>query len=316
MVATIDIFRPALACPLAPEFRGAVAVIGNLDGVHKGHQALLVQGAQLAKQMQQPLAAIIFDPHPRKVFAPDAEPFLLNSTDQKADYLVECGVEKLFILPFNRHLSMLSPEEFVKVILQQNLGLSAILAGEEFQFGQKRAGTVEHLKEYGELAGLVVKITDLAMSAQADEKYSSSLAREALRNGAPEMAADILGRPWAIRGLVTKGKQLGRRIGFPTANIEMGDYLHPAKGVYAVTVVISARVYQGVANFGARPTVDGNGVLLEVHLFNFDQDIYGEKIEVSFHKFLRPEQKFANLDALKEQISKDSQHAATFLAQM
>lgn len=308
------IIHTPLNCALSEAHRGHVAVMGNMDGVHKGHQVLIGEAARFAQERQKPLGAIIFDPHPRQVFDPTGDPFLLTSREQKIALLGEQGIDTVFVVPFNRQLSMLSPEDFVNDILGNVLGLAGVVVGEGFRFGQKRAGTTQALESLGESAGMSVHIVAPAAMAGASEKYSSSQARQALRDGKPEVAADIMGRPFTVEGIVQKGQQLGRTLNFPTANISTENYIQPAKGVYAVTARIGENEARGVANFGNRPTVDGKGVLLEVFLFDFDQDIYGETLSVSFHHFIRPEQKFDGLDALKAQIAADCDTAARLLA--
>ncbi len=308
------ILNAPLDCALAEEFRHHVAVMGNMDGVHKGHQALIGEARKLAGELGKPLGAIVFEPHPRQVFNPGGEPFLLTNKEQKAELLGEHGVDTVFILPFNRHLSMLEPDEFVSDILSRVMGLAGILVGEEFRFGRRRAGTTGMLEEFGAAVGIAVKVVEPVALAGATEKFSSSQARQALRDGDPKLAASILDRSWTVRGMVQKGKQLGRTLNFPTANVSLDTYLHPAKGVYAVTAWVHGESHKGVANFGSRPTVDGQGVLLEVFIFDFDEEIYGEVIDVEFHHFIRPEQKFADIDALKTQIIRDCEQAETLLA--
>ncbi|MCI5048175.1 MAG: bifunctional riboflavin kinase/FAD synthetase [Aquisalinus sp.] len=310
----LTVIHTPLNCALSDTHRDHVAVMGNMDGVHKGHQVLIGEAAALAREMGKPLGAIIFDPHPRQVFDPSGDPFLLTSREQKIALLGEQGIETVFVVPFNRQLSMLTPEEFVHDILGNVLGLAGVVVGEGFRFGQKRAGTTQMLESLGSAAGMNVRIVTPAAMSGASEKYSSSQARAALRDGDPQLAALIMGRPFTVEGLVQKGQQLGRTLNFPTANISMENYLHPAKGVYAVTVQLGEKFAKGVANFGNRPTVDGTGVLLEVFLFDFAQDIYGETIAVAFHHFIRPEQKFDGLDALKEQIAADCEQAIALLA--
>ncbi|MCI5043969.1 MAG: bifunctional riboflavin kinase/FAD synthetase [Aquisalinus sp.] len=308
------VLHTPLDCALSDTHRGHVAVMGNMDGVHKGHQVLIAEAISLAREIGKPLGAIIFDPHPRQVFDPGGDPFLLTSREQKIALLAEQGIETVFVLPFNRQLSMLTPEEFVHDILGNVLGLAGVVVGEGFRFGQKRAGTTQMLETLGAEADINVRIVTPATMTGASEKYSSSQARAALRDGDPRLAAQIMGRSFTVEGVVQKGQQLGRTLNFPTANISMEDYLHPAKGVYAVTVQVGNEHVKGVANFGNRPTVDGTGVLLEVFLFDFAKDIYGETIAVAFHHFIRPEQKFDGLDALKDQVTKDCDQAIALLA--
>lgn len=308
------LIRTPLDCAVRAELRDTVAVMGNMDGVHLGHQALIARAQGLAQEMERPLSAIVFDPHPRLAFAPDSAPFLLTTLEQKADLLAEHGVETTFALPFNRRLSMLSPADFVDDILGRVLGLAGIAVGAEFCFGRKRSGTAEDLRRLATEKSIRSLIIEPVAADGEDQKYASSAARQALRDGEPEKAASILGRPFTVEGVVQKGQQLGRTLDFPTANLPIGPLIHPAKGVYAVTARVRGEMFRGVANFGERPTVDGTGVLLEVHLFDFARDIYGETLRVSLHHFLRREQKFDSLDALKTQIAADGKQAASLLA--
>lgn len=294
--------------------RDHVAVMGNMDGVHRGHQILIAQAADLARTQNRALGAVIFDPHPRQVFAPDGPAFLLTSLTQKIALLGAHGVETVFILPFNPSLSNLTPEQFVHEILIKTLGLAGVVVGEDFRFGKKRSGTAQMLQQLCHAQNLPTKtVTPVALDGYG-EKFSSSQARQALREGNPQLAAQVLGRPWSIRGVVTEGKKLGRTLNFPTANISIGNLLPPAKGVYAVTVQHQGQTYKGVANFGNRPTVDGQSLLLEVHIFDFSHDIYDQEIEISLQYFLRPEKKFPNLEALKAAITLDCDKAAKLLA--
>ncbi len=313
-MTTPTVINVPLDCALDGAYRDHVAVMGNMDGVHQGHQALIAHARTMAKKLNKPLGAIIFDPHPRQAFSPDSAPFALSSKEQKIELLGKHGVNTVFVLPFNRHLSMLEPNEFVQRILSQNMGLAGILVGEEFCFGRRRSGNTDMLKKLATSENMAVEIIRPVTLEGAEEKFSSSQAREALRNGQPELAQKILGRPWTVTGMVQKGQQLGRTLNFPTANISLGQYLHPAKGVYAVKAIVQGESRNGVANFGSRPTVDGKNVLLEVFLFDFDKEIYGEIISVEFHHFIRAEKKFDGLDALKAQIAKDGEEAARLLA--
>ncbi|MBD0428093.1 bifunctional riboflavin kinase/FAD synthetase [Aquisalinus flavus] len=309
------VINAPLDCPLEDIFRGTVAVMGNLDGVHRGHQALIDEARKLAVIMSKPLAAITFEPHPRYAFRPETENFLLTTLHKKIDLLGQQGIETVFLLPFSRRLSMLEPAEFVNDILGNILGLSGIAVGADFQFGRKRAGTAQMLDELARKAGIEPMIVKPVAEKGEIVKFSSTDAREAIQEGRPEDTARILGRPWSVTGIVEKGKQLGRTLDFPTANIRLGDLIEPAKGVYAVKVHLNGETHNGVANFGSRPTVDGEGVLLEVYIFDFNGNIYGETLEVELHHFIRPEKKFDGLDALKAQISEDSGAARRLLTQ-
>ncbi len=294
-----------LAIPEAA--RRCVAVIGNLDGVHLGHQFLIDEAKDLAEGMSALTGAVIFSPHPRSFFQPDGEPFQLTPLLHKAELALACGLDRVFIVPFNERLSSLSPEGFVKDILHKQLGLIGVVVGEEFQFGKGRAGnaaSLQSLAQKHDMASLIV--TPIGTGA---EKYSSSSARKALREGKPETALAILGRHWSVRGKVAHGKRLGHKIGFPTINIPLGDYLAPRKGIYAVTIQWDHKTYFGVGYYGARPTVDGTGALLEAHIFDFNQTIYDETVEIFFHHFIRDDEKFSSVEKMKEQIARDSDKA-------
>ncbi len=295
--------------------RGAVAIIGNLDGVHLGHQALIDDGLALADDINAPSAALIFEPHPRRVFQPDTLPFLLTSLEQKCELLIRYGIETVFVLQFDPALMSLSPDRFVKDILDHRLGLAGVVVGNEFQFGKGRAGKSADLTELGERQFMRVSLTAPAHALGAADKYSSSQARDAIRTGDMACAQSILGRLWSVRGTVQSGKRLGRTIGFPTANIRLGCMLAPARGVYAVETSVEGHRWPGIANFGQRPTVDGDELLLEVHIFGFNQDIYGQTIDVDFVEMIRPEQKFDSVDSLRLQITEDCARAEAILQQ-
>ena len=288
--------------------RGATVAIGNFDGVHRGHQALLKH----AKTLGAKLGVLVFEPHPQEFFRPGGERFRLTPFRAKARLLERFGVDALYALHFDAAFAALTADEFVAKVLMQGLGARHIVVGEDFQFGKGRAGNIELLKTRGATAGFGVSTFDL-VGAGPEAKISSTRIREALRAGKPDVAAELLGHPWTGEGRVEHGDQRGRTIGFPTANVSLEGYLEPALGVYAVRVEIAGKSYNGVANFGRRPTFDKKDVLLEVHIFDYAGDIYGQQIVVAFIAYLRPEMKFAGLDALKTQISKDSEQARTIL---
>jgi riboflavin kinase/FMN adenylyltransferase len=289
---------------LPEEVRGATVAIGNFDGVHRGHQALIAR----AKSLGGPLGVLIFEPHPQEFFRPDAPRFRLTPFRAKARLLEKSGVDLLFALHFDAAFAALSADAFVETVLVQGLGVSRVIVGADFQFGRGRTGNVDMLRQRGRACGFDVVTFDL-VGEGADAKISSTRIREALRAGQPDVAATMLGHPWTVEGRVERGDQRGRTIGFPTANVSLEGYLEPALGVYAVRVELGGRQYDGVANFGRRPTFDKKDVLLEVHIFGFEGDLYGQPIVVSFEAFLRPELKFSGLDALKAQIARDSQAA-------
>ncbi len=292
---------------LPDDARGATVALGNFDGVHRGHAGLL--RAAHAARPDTPLAVLTFEPHPREVFRPEDPPFRLTLSAERADALAALGVAILYELPFNRDFSMMSAEEFLVEVLHNGVGAKHLAAGEDFAFGHRRGGDTGLLTARAEALGigltLVPPITD------ARGPLSSTRIRRALQDGYPERATVELGRPWAIRGVVAHGARLGRTIGFPTANVALGQHLEPARGVYAVTVrTADGAICKGVANIGRRPTVSaGTESRLEVNIFDFSGDIYGTEITVALHGFIRPEIKFPGIDALKAQIANDAEEA-------
>lgn len=286
-----------------------IAAIGNFDGVHRGHQHLLAETAAFASAHDARPAAVTFDPHPRRFFRPGDTPFMLTSPDMRGELLRRYGAEDVFVLTFDAALSSQTPEAFMAETLRKKLGLCGVVAGADFRFGRGRAGGVEMLQEFGAAAGLHVRIAEVIAAKSDREKYSSSDARDAIAAGDMRTAAHVLGRPWAVRGRVVEGQKLGRTLGFPTANFGLGPLIEPRRGVYATRAVIAGKAYGAVSNFGRRPTVGDSAPLLETHLFDFDADLYGSEIDVEFLGFLRDEQKFDGLDALKAAISSDCERA-------
>ena len=293
-----------------------IAAIGNFDGVHLGHQHLLRKTAAFAEANNARPAVVCFEPHPRRFFRPEDPPFLLSTPLQRDALLQAHGAEKIFAIPFNKELASLAPDAFVAEILKEKLGLVGAITGVDFRFGAGRAGDGAALKELGHAHGLLVDLVDVLSENDDAEKFGSSAVRQALVDGDVEAAAKMLGRPWSVRGLVSEGQKLGRTLGFPTANLTLGDLIEPRNGVYAVTVSVDGdrKTYGGVANFGRRPTVGETSPLLEVHLFDFSGDLYGREIEASFVEFIRDEKKFDGLDALKSQIGADCDTARQILA--
>ena len=294
--------------------RGAVAALGNFDGVHRGHRAVIETACALGRDLDAPCAAAVFSPHPRTVFQPDAPPFALMTDGQRARALKAAGVGAVFHIPFDRAMAAMTPEQFVRDVLAEGLGLKGVVTGADFCFGKDRAGDAEALKALGARYGVTARIADAVKIDGAPDKISSSTVRAALRDGDARAAAGLLGRPFAIEGVVSQGDQRGRLLGFPTANIALGEYLRPKFGVYAVIAHLpDGRTVPGVANLGSRPTVDGTEARLEAHLFDFEGDLYGQQLEVELIDFIRPEQKFDGLDALTAQIAADSAMARKML---
>jgi len=297
-----------------------VAAVGNFDGVHRGHQYLLDQTAAFARDCGARPGVVVFDPHPRRYFRPDDPPFLLTSPAQRDALLREYGAVEIIALPFDKALASLSPEAFVKDILKAQLGLAGVITGADFRFGSERAGDGDALKAFGREAGLEVRLAEVISDNPDTDKFGSSAIRAALTAGDVKGAAQMLGRRWAVRGKIIEGQKLGRSLGFPTANMTLGDLTAPRPGVYAVQVLVDGDKagdrYKGVANFGRRPTVKAGAgaLLLETNLFDFSGDLYGKVLEIVFVDFIRDERKFDGLDALKAQIGADCEAARAILA--
>ena len=293
----------------------SIAAIGNFDGVHRGHQYLLDETIKLAKAGGVQAGVVVFDPHPQHFFRPDDPTFLLTTSSQRDALLLEHGADFVSPLIFDAAMASLTPEEFVQRILCEELNLGGVVTGNEFQFGKGRAGDVETLQTLCAQKGIAThQVAPLAPKV-GDEKIGSSVVRQALRDGDVKRAEHLLGRPWAVSAIVEEGRKLGRTIGFPTANLRLGELVEPKYGVYAVSVLADRHEpYRGVANFGCRPTVGSDVPLLEVHLLDFDGDLYDEAIEVRFVDFIRAEQKFDGLDALQKQIAIDRETALQILA--
>lgn len=301
------------------EAKGAVAAIGNFDGVHRGHRAVIGAAMEIARATGRRAAVVTFEPHPRRFFAPDLPPFLLASPRAKIAALRDLGVDLCFALRFDAALAAMPADAFVAEMLIGALDLSGVVAGYDFVFGKGRGGNPETLTAAMVRAGRAARIVAPARAGEAPDAgvYSSTSVRAALKAGDPREAARILGRPFAIDGRVRRGDARGRTIAFPTANLALGPYMPPAFGVYAVTVAgaVPGRELPGVANLGVRPTVGGDpAARLEVHLFDFAGDLYGRRLTVSLVEFLRPERKFDGLDALKAQIAADAVAARACLA--
>jgi len=293
--------------------KGAAAAIGAFDGVHRGHQAVIRAAREAADHIGAPLAVVSFDPHPRRWFQPDAAPFRLMTADQMARALESLGVDLLYLLPFDAQMAAMTDVEFARRVLADGLGIRHAAVGFDFTFGRGRSGSPEALRTYGETLGFTVSATD-RMDDPHGLKLSSSAVREALKAGDMARAAAILGRPFAIEGEVIHGDKRGRTIGVPTANVALGDYMRPAYGVYATrTRLPDGRVIDGVANLGVRPMYEIETPLLEVWLFDFSGDLYGQTVETELVAFLRGELNFDDLDALKVQIDADAAAARAML---
>jgi len=283
----------------------AVLTIGNFDGVHLGHRALLDELKAKARELGLPSAVLTFEPHPRELFAPDQAPARLASLRDKIELLAECGVDRVHVCRFNRALASLTAEQFIERILVRGLAVRHLIIGDDFRFGRGRAGDFALLQAAGQRDGFVVEAMHTV--ELGDARVSSSAVREALGAGDIERAERLLGRSFVIAGRVMDGRKIGRTIGFPTANIQVRRKRLPLSGVFAVTVSgVDSTPLPGAANIGVRPTVaEGLKPVLEVHLLDFDRDIYGRHVDVNFLHKLRDEAKFDSLDALRAQIDRD-----------
>lgn len=293
--------------------KGAAVAHGNFDGVHIGHQRVIADAAIAAKRLSAPLGVISFEPHARMHFEPDSPPFRLMTPHQLARAVEAVGVERLYLLPFGVEMANFTDHEFAEIVLAKGLGVRHVAVGFDVTFGKDRTGDPASMRRYGEALGFSVSVADLV--SVNGVKLSSTAVREALHLGKPGAAAAILGRPFAIEGVVQKGRQLGRKLGFPTANVLLGDYVAPKFGVYATrTRLADGRRLGGVANIGVNPTTGVVEPRLEVWLFDFDEDIYGEVIETELIDFLRPEEKFPSIPAMVEQIWRDAGRARQIVA--
>jgi riboflavin kinase/FMN adenylyltransferase len=283
--------------------------IGVFDGVHRGHQAVISTSAEHARASNGTPVVVTFDPHPEKVLRPQAAPHLLSATQHKIALIRALGVEHLLIITFDKQFAATEPEDFVQRLVAHSKPLREICVGHEWSFGKNRRGNLNLLKTLGsKMTFDVVGIQPVKINGAV---VSSTAIRQAIEKGDLIKAAEMLGREYTILGTVTRGDNLGKKIGFPTANLSAHSEQFPPNGVYAAEARVDGEFRRGVINLGIRPTVSGGKSerVLEIHLFDFDRDIYGDDVEVRFLKFLRPEKKFENLDALVQQIRQDVQQA-------
>lgn len=299
---------------LRPRHRGCVATIGSFDGVHLGHRAILRQLTDAAQQHGLPAVVIIFEPQPHEFFSREKAPARLMRLREKVQALFEAGVQRILCLRFNEPLRSLSAREFIDRILVQGLGIRHLVVGDDFRFGCDRQGDFDFLNKVGAEQGF--SVTDTHTLEVAGARVSSTRIREALEAGDFALAEQLLGRPYRITGRVGYGKQLGRQLGVPTANLQLRRYRSPLHGVFAISAhLANGSVQPGVANVGVRPTVSGDAQpLLEVHLLDFSGSLYGQMLDVEFHRKLRDEQKFESVDKLREQLQKDIAQARQFFS--
>jgi riboflavin kinase/FMN adenylyltransferase len=298
---------------LPERLRGGIIALGNFDGFHAGHQAVVGRAIAWARQEHRPAIVATFDPHPVRYFKPDVAPFRLTSLDQRQRLFAEAGADAMLVFAFDEKLANTTAGNFVGDLLVTRFGAKGVVTGEDFTFGKGRGGNIEVLRDLGALLGL--RSEAVGAVSTDDAVISSSRIRECLLQGRPDEAERLMTRPFAVQGVVQHGDKNGRLLGYPTANVDMGSYLRPMYGVYAVTGHLAdGRVLKGAANLGIRPQFDPPKELLEPHFFDFNEDLYGQTIEVALRHFIRPEAKFASMEELTAQIEADCVRARELLA--
>ncbi|MDB5703772.1 MAG: riboflavin biosynthesis protein RibF [Sphingomonas bacterium] len=296
-----------------PELRGGIVALGNFDGFHMGHQAVVGRAVERARAEGRPALVATFDPHPVRHFKPDAPPFRLTTLDQRERLFGAAGADAMIVFRFDAELAGLTALEFVADRLLDKIGVAGVVTGMDFTFGKARGGNVDILADLGAKNGF--SVDTVAPVALDGEEVSSSRIRDLLVGSDPRGAARLLTRPFAIEGVVQHGDKRGRTIGYPTANVDLGNYLRPAYGIYAVRGRLpDGRLLEGAANLGVRPTFDPPRELLEPYFFDFTGDLYNQCVEVELIDFLRPEARFDSLEALTTQMDKDCAKARALLA--
>lgn len=292
--------------------KGAIVALGNFDGFHLGHQAVVGRAIQRGFHERRPVIVATFDPHPVAFFKPDAPPFRLTTLDQRERLFAHAGADAMLVFHFDKALCVTSAEDFVSEILAKQIGATGVVTGDDFTFGRGRKGDVAALKSLGEQYGIVAEAVAPVLDGT---RISSGRIREALIEGDTATATHLLSRDFAIEGVVQRGDQRGRQLGYATANLDLGDYQRPKYGIYAVRVSLGDESeYPGVASLGVRPTFDPPQELLEAHLFGFDGDLYGRRIEVALHAFIREEKKFGDIADLVARMKDDEAQARKLLA--
>jgi riboflavin kinase / FMN adenylyltransferase len=295
------------------DLKGSIVALGNFDGFHLGHQAVVGRAVQRGFHERRPVIVATFDPHPVRFFKPDVPPFRLTTLDQRERLFAHAGADAMLVFRFDKALAITSAEDFVADILARQIGAAGVVTGDDFTFGRGRKGNVDVLLDLGANFGIAAEA--VAPVLLDGVRISSGRIREALEAGDTGTATHLLSRDYAIEGVVQRGDQRGRQLGYPTANLESGDYQRPKYGIYAVRVTLEdGSEFPGVASLGVRPTFEPPRELLEAHLFGFDGDLYGRKIEVALHAFIREEKKFADVETLVAHMRKDEAKARRLLA--
>jgi riboflavin kinase / FMN adenylyltransferase len=300
--------------PIPDELRGAVIALGNFDGFHLGHQAVVTRAIALGFHMRRPVIVATFDPHPVRHFKPDLPPFRLTTLDQREEMFAHAGADAMLVFRFGAELAAMDAEEFVAEVLARRLGAAGVITGDDFSFGKGRSGDVDVLRELGKRHGIVTEAVSQVL--HEGERVSSGRIRDLLVAGDPGAATRLLTRPFAVEGVVERGDgRGGAELDCPTANVRLGDYQRPAYGIYAVSVRLDdGSEHPGVASLGVRPTFEPPVELLEANLFSFSGDLYGRTIEVGLLHYIRPELKFDGMDALGAQMKKDADDAKRLMA--
>ena len=298
---------------LPEHLRGSVIALGNFDGFHLGHQAVVNRAIALGFHERRPVIVATFDPHPVKFFKPDIPPFRLTTLDQRETLFAHAGADAMLVFRFGKELASMDAGDFVAEVLAKHLGSAAVVTGDDFSFGKGRTGDVRLLKKLGKAHGIVAEAVPQVLLDGV--RISSGRIREALVEGDTGTATHMLSRNFAIEGIVQRGDARGRQLGYPTANLGLGDYQRPKYGIYAARVTLEdGSEHPGVASLGVRPTFQPPQELLEAHLFGFDGDLYGKKIEVALHAFIRDEKKFEQVEALVANMREDEAAARKLLA--
>jgi riboflavin kinase/FMN adenylyltransferase len=305
--------RLTLAGGIPDDLKGSILALGNFDGFHLGHQAVVGRAIQRGFHERRPVIVATFDPHPVKFFKPDVPPFRLTSLDQRERLFAHAGADAMLVFEFGEELRSTTAEDFVSELLAKRIGAAGVVTGDDFTFGKMRGGNVELLRTVGAEHGIVAEA--VAPVLLGGVRISSGRIREALIAGDTATATKLMSRDFAIEGIVQAGDRRGRELGYPTANMVLGDYQRPRYGIYAVRVTLEdGSEHPGVASLGVRPTFDPPTELLETHLLDFDGDLYQRRVEVALHAFIREERKFETVDALVEEMKRDEAAARRLLA--
>jgi riboflavin kinase / FMN adenylyltransferase len=305
--------RLTLAGGIPDDLKGGIVALGNFDGFHLGHQAVVGRAIQRAFHERRPVLVATFDPHPVRYFKPDVPPFRLTTLDQRERLFAHAGADAMLVFEFGEELRSTTAEEFVTRLLDERIGAAGVVTGDDFTFGKMRGGNVELLRSFGAEHGIVAEA--VAPVLLDGVRISSGRVREALVAGDTGTATRLMSRDFAVEGVVRPGDKRGRELGYPTANMVLGDYQRPRYGIYAVRATLDdGSEHPGVASLGVRPTFDPPTELLEAHLLDFEGDLYGRKIEVALHAFIREERRFENVDALVAEMKRDEAEARKLLA--